>query len=109
MTKSSSRKIVVLRDIPSNMIEEAILVLKNDNHESQKNSSLEKSKIEKKRDFLVLKEAEMIIDNYINSKNTVDTIKKTTPIVKKWYVDFMINAGLVFGIGIFLFLLLKII
>jgi len=36
MTKSCSKKIVVLRDIPSNMIEEAIIVLKNDSFIDEK-------------------------------------------------------------------------
>lgn len=107
MTQSCSRKIVVLRDIPSNMIEEAILVLKTDCNEENKNSD-HKNSIEKKRDFLIIKEADMIISNFINSRNTVNNETKKTAQNRKWYIDFLINMGLIISIGIFIFMIIKI-
>lgn len=106
MTKSCSRKIVVLRDIPSNMIEEAILVLKSDGYTDNKNSS-EKNDAEKKRDFLIIKEAEMIISNYLLNRNTANNEQKRQVNTKKWYIDFLINMGLIIGIGTFAFMLIK--
>jgi len=106
MTKSCARKIVVLRDIPSNMIEEAILVLKSDGYDENKNSN-EKNDVEKKRDFLIIKEAEMIISNYIVNKNSVNNEQKKVLESRKWYIDFFINMGLIIGIGIFAFMLIK--
>ena len=108
MTKSCSRKIVVLRDIPSNMIEEAILVLKSDVYDENKNCN-GKNVTEKKRDFLIIKEAEMIISNFITSRNTVNNNEQKRLIQsKRWYIDFLINMGLIVGIGIFAFMLIKI-
>ncbi|MGE5474021.1 MAG: hypothetical protein ACM3UU_07345 [Ignavibacteriales bacterium] len=106
MTRSCSRKIVVLRDIPSNMIEEAILVLKSDGYSDNRNEN-EKNDVEKKRDFLIIKEAEAIISNYILSRNAVKNEQKSLVERKKWYIDFLINMGLIVGIGIFAFMLIK--
>jgi len=106
MTKSCSRKIVVLRDIPSNMIEEAILVLKAEGDNENKNTA-EKNILQKKRDFLIIREAEMIISNFIMSRNTVSNEQKQITMNKKWYIDFLINMGLIVGIGIFAFMLIK--
>jgi len=106
MTKSCSRKIVVLRDIPSNMIEEAILVLKTEGDNENKNSA-EKNILQKKRDFLIIREAEMIISNFIMSRNTPNNDQKLINMNKKWYIDFFINMGLIVGIGVFAFMLIK--
>ncbi|MGE5328167.1 MAG: hypothetical protein ACM3KR_01510 [Deltaproteobacteria bacterium] len=106
MTKSCPRKIVVLRDIPSNIIEEAILVLKSDTCDENKNSN-EKNGTDKKRDFIIIKEAEMIISNYITNRNSVNNEKNKLIESKKWYIDFLINMGLIVGIGIFAFMLIK--
>ena len=66
MLSDGPKRIVVIKDIQSNMIEEAILILKNGSvvsSESHKGLSLNKDKA-KKTDFL-LKEAEIIIDHYL--------------------------------------------
>ena len=107
MTKSCSKKIVVLRDIPSNMIEEAIIVLKNDSFIDEKSID-EKNKIEKKRDFLILREAETIIENFIrNSRNSLCKPSIVKKVNKKWYIDLIINTGLIAGVSVFIYLIIK--
>ena len=107
MTKSCSKKIVILRDIPSNMIEEAIIILKNDSFIDEK-SITEKNQIEKKRDFLILKEAETIIDNFIrNSRNSLSKPSIVKKVNKKWYIDLIINTGMIVGLSVFIYLIFK--
>ncbi len=107
MTKSCSRRIVVLRDIPSNIIEEAILVLKNESPQNEK-SAAEKNELEKKKDFLVIKEAETIINSYISKDNAQfrkpGLLKGSS---RKWYIDLVINTVLLVGITLFIYLVCK--
>lgn len=108
MTKSCSRRIVVLRDIPSNIIEEAILVLKNESNVVVEKDALEKDKIEKKRDFLIIKEAETIINSFVNDNNKLS--HKTSSIKnlsRRWYIDLLINTSLIVGISVFIYLICK--
>ena len=108
MIKSCSRRVVVLRDIQSNIIEEAILVLKTGDSIDEKDI-VNKNKIEKKRDFLIIKEAETIINSFVNDSkdfsNRTGHIKKLS---KRWYVDLFINTCLIVGISIFIYLICKI-
>lgn len=107
MTKSGTKRMIVLRDIPSNLIEEAILILKNDKT-VEENGLTEKNKSCKKKDFLVIKEAEMIINSF-NKENSV--IRKNSFIQKilgrKRNLDLIINTCLICGIGIMIFLIIK--
>ena len=107
MTKSGAKRMIVLRDIPSNLIEEAILILKNDSNVKE-NSLIEKKQASERKDFLILREAEMIINSFnkqnvaINKNPDVQEILK-----KKWYMDIIINTCLICGIGILIFLIMK--
>lgn len=87
------KNIVVLKDLPSNLVEEAIVILKGDKKRIEclkkhiKNDTLKnKSKnIDKPKDYIV-KEAQMVISNYIsnienqrkykNSKKTNNNMEK---------------------------------
>ncbi len=68
------RNIVVLKDLPSNLVEEAIVILKGDKRKIEclkkhiKNDTLKKQtqKIDKPKDYIV-KEAQMVISNYISN------------------------------------------
>lgn len=105
MIKSCSRRVVVLRNIQSNIIEEAILVLKNGSNMDEKYFS-DKSEAEKKRDFVIMKEAELIINSFGNTAKglpgKVDLLKNPS---RKWYLDLLINACLLIGIMLFMFLI----
>lgn len=69
MDTNTMKNMIILRDLPSNMVEEAYIVFKN-NVKIHKVEKVEKGKKEKKeekiesKDYMV-KEAEMIINDYI--------------------------------------------
>lgn len=78
MLYGNTRKIVVIKDIPSNLVEEAILVLKTDiGKESIRviTKANNNSKISTREDC-VLQEAKIIIDEYINELRKDRKIKK---------------------------------
>ena len=70
MNQSGLKNMVVLRNLPSNLIEEAIIVLKS-NKNIKQIEKIDKNKVKeepkekvKERDY-IQKEAEMLISNYI--------------------------------------------
>ena len=72
MNQSGLKNMVVLRNLPSNIVEEAIVVLKA-NSKVKQDEKIENKKIDKeskiidrnKQNDYILKEAEMLISNYI--------------------------------------------
>ena len=86
METSNLKNMVVLKNLPSNIVDEAIIVLKA-NKKTKKLQKIENKKIlenqENKKDKeYILKEAEMIVDNYIskieNKENDKIIISKDT-------------------------------
>lgn len=70
METSNLKNIVVLKNLPSNIVDEAIIVLKS-NKKAKKLQKIEKKKTQsnenlKKDKEYILKEAEMIVNNYIS-------------------------------------------
>ena len=95
METSKLKNMVVLKNLPSNIVDEAIIVLKT-NKKVKKLQKIEKDKqIAEKEDNkkdkeYILKEAEMIINNYIskienkdNSKIIINKNKNTNEKYKK--------------------------
>lgn len=90
MESSNLKNMVVLKNVPSNMIEEAMIVLKKNikiketelqnciENEINKNTKKDISK-EKSKDYII-KEAEMIIDHYMTN---IENNKKKEIINKK--------------------------
>lgn len=85
MEASKMKNMVVLKNLPSNLVEEAIVILKS-GKKVKKLEKIEKNKraesngtIERKDQDYVLKEAEMLVANYITSleKQENKTIKIT--------------------------------
>ena len=72
MSQSNLKNMVVLKNLPSNIVEEAIVILKT-NKKVKRLEKIEKSKIsedtscKKKEKDYILKEAEMLVSNYISS------------------------------------------
>ena len=72
MNQSNLKNMVVLKNLPSNIVEEAIVILKT-NKKVKKLEKIEKSKMledascKKIEKDYILKEAEMLIANYISS------------------------------------------
>ena len=86
METSNLKNMVVLKNLPSNIVDEAIIVLKA-NKKTKKLQKIENKKIlenqENKKDKeYILKEAEMIVNNYIskieNKENDKIIISKDT-------------------------------
>lgn len=78
METSKMKNMVILRNLPSNIIDEAIIVLKT-NKKVKKLQKVERKRIQsnenaKKDKEYILKEAELIVNNYIS--NIEDTNKK---------------------------------
>ncbi len=87
MNQSALKNMVVLKNLPSNIVEEAIIVLKTNNKVKQ-NEKIEKSinskeeNIDKtKENDYIFKEAEMLVSNYITrleqKKKERNEIQKT--------------------------------
>lgn len=92
MEESKIKNMVVLKNLPSNLIEEAIVILKSnkkikklekiDNEKENKrreNGNKETQKNEIKKDFIV-KEAEMLVSSYISKIENNNLAKKNTKI-----------------------------
>lgn len=115
MYYGKSKRIIVIRDIHSNLFEEAILVLKEDNNQQQeheRNKKINPDKKNIKNDF-ILREAEQIINNYIreNKVNFLPPRKREKEILtsnKKFMKNLIINSALLGSIAAVAFLLFKI-
>lgn len=85
MEASKLKNMVILKNLPSNLVEEAIVILKStakvrDLQKVENNKKGKKEIIERKGNDYVLKEAEMIVSKYITQieeeKNKKETNKK---------------------------------
>ena len=89
METSKMKNMVILRNLPSNLVEEAIVVLKSSKRAKklekiEKNKEIKQNgeKVKREKDY-VLKEAEMLISEYIsklesdNEKHVTKTIKNS--------------------------------
>ena len=69
MDTNTMKNIVILRDLPSNMVEEAFVVFKDNvkihkKEKKEKNKATEKEEKPKTKEYII-KEAEMIVQDYI--------------------------------------------
>lgn len=112
MIRGNTKRVVVIKDIPSNYIEEAILILKAKpgmNIYSNIKESLAKGKVSQGDDYLV-KEAELIISNYVkeNEKNggaARDSGSPPRPIKDKFLTNTIINLVLIGSLSLLIFLI----
>lgn len=72
MNQSGLKNMVILRNLPSNIVEEAIIVLKtnkkvkeNEKVDKNVNTNTKDEKVSNKENDYILKEAEMLVSNYI--------------------------------------------
>lgn len=87
MDKNQMKNIVVLKNLPSNLVEEAILILKSNKKARtykyiDKKENVNQSNSKNQKDY-VIREAESVITNYIN-KIEKKSEKKTTITNKKY-------------------------
>lgn len=119
MIFGNSRRIVVVKGIPSNFIEEAILILKHepdyDNNKPNIKGSTARNDSTKVNTEYILKEAETIINSYITENKLNEKYKKKVVFSKgfprsdKKGINFILNAGLVLSIGILVVVLVRLI
>jgi hypothetical protein len=110
----NNKRIVVIKDIPSNFIEEAILILKSEPDTGDgvnKDCSSAKPGKKKDNEFLI-KEAEMLINNYVKECKsrgifTNEPVKKRRPVKSKFSINVAINIALVCSIAFLVFVLSK--
>lgn len=114
-----SKRVIILKDIHSNLFEEAILVLKEDRDKDNGGAGKESgSKTDTQKNDFILREAENIINNYIkNNKSTLAPVKRE-PIHKegtfgrkvnesKFMKNLIINSALIGSIAAVAFLLIQ--
>lgn len=112
MFYGKSKKVIILRDIHSNLFEEAILVLKEDKEqEKEAGKGLASGKKSNVKSDFILKEAESVINNYIkDNKGKFSPQKKKEPLKpdSKFIRNILINSALFGSIAAVIFLLIKI-
>lgn len=112
MLSEGTKRIVVIRELNSNMIEEAILVLKNGPAEAwEKSRSGAHTQKKSPPDFL-LKEAEMIIHHYLKENQGIfepkgGKEKRKGEQKRKISIGTMINLALIGSILVLVFILSK--
>ena len=87
MESSDMKNMVVLKNLPSNMVEEAIIIFKESQKVKQKEfidkfKNSNSNEVQPKSKDYILKEAEMLVSDYIN---TIENKKK--PVKNKDIVD----------------------
>ena len=82
MQKNKVNNIIVLKNISSNIVEEAIVVLKS--NVNFKNNELIKNKKEENAHFTIVKEAEHVIEDYISKMKTKNKELEEFKIKKKY-------------------------
>lgn len=82
MEASNMKNMVVLKNLPSNLVEEAIIIVKS-NKQVKKLEKIEKKRkqekiepVKKEKDYIV-KEAEMLVSSYISKLETNHQSQKT--------------------------------
>ena len=85
MEDNNLKNIVVLKNLPSNIVEEAIVVLKGNKIKLPENSEINKEIKPKTKEY-ILKEAECVISNYFsNVENKKEKLKKCNHGIEKKY------------------------
>lgn len=81
MSQSNLKNMVVLKNLPSNIVEEAIVILKTNKRVKKfekidKNRRKEEMSSKKNENDYILKEAEMLVSNYISGLEEKKSTKK---------------------------------
>lgn len=89
MEKSQMKNIVVLKNLPSNLIEEALVIVKSNKMAKRfeyidKKENLEKKENSKGNNDYIIREAESVISSYINIIEKKESKKKDFKLIKKY-------------------------
>ncbi|NLK86702.1 MAG: hypothetical protein GX279_04320 [Clostridiaceae bacterium] len=107
MVDGDSKRIVIIKNISSNLIEEAILILKpgQDAPSAAGSGKPAQNRTIKKND-LILKEAEFIIDQYIKEHGLLKSKNKHLPPKKYLHLNLSVNSVInIFLVAAIMFLL----
>jgi hypothetical protein len=90
METNSLKNIIVLKSLPSNIIEEAIIILKSNKYAKkfqtiEKKSREEQSKIEVNKKEYIIKEAEAILSSYVSKIESDKSLAKPNKSLKNKY------------------------
>jgi len=111
MFYGKSKKVIILKDIHSNLFEEAILVLKEDKERDKEvGDGLASGKKSNAKSDFILREAESIINNYIKENKVKFSPQKKRESLKpksKLMMNVLINSALFGSIAAVIFLLIK--
>ena len=89
MEKNQMKNIVVLKNLPSNLVEEAFIILKSNKlaqslkYIEKKEASSKQENNSKSKDYII-REAEMVISNYISSVEKKEQKQDKTKIGNKY-------------------------
>lgn len=89
MQSSDMKNMVVLKNLPSNMVEEAIIIFKETQKVKQKelidkSEKINSTQIQSKTKDYILKEAEMLVTDYINKIENKKKLQNNSDIIKKY-------------------------
>jgi len=115
MVCDGTKRVVIIKNISSNIVEEAILVLKDRKSDKDKNRNviITSANSSKKVNNYMLREAEDIINNYIKERDLKGgfvselNLRPLNP-KRKFFTNVVINTALVASIALLLFLVTKI-
>jgi len=115
MVCDGTKRVVIIKNISSNIVEEAILVLKDRKSDKDKNKNviITSANSSKKVNNYLLREAEDIINNYIRERDLKGgfvnelNLRPLNP-KRKFFTNVVINTVLVASIALLLFLVTKI-
>lgn len=102
MVNSKLKNIIVLKGMASNVVQEAIVILK-PNIELEKGGTLEKNKEISNRKKCVISEAEYIISNYIQEIENTNYKRKKRNLEKKYKISKALNLALIISLIIIVF------
>lgn len=113
MSNGIPKRVVVIKDIPSNIVEEAILILKGDVTTQDIKVSREVSRRNiKKDDKFLISEAQSIINEYIKDGKVQVKPSKVPNLnlnitKKRFFVSSVINLALVGSIALLIFIITR--
>ena len=88
MNTEVMKNMIVIKNLPSNMLEQAFIILKPNLKVKELNTVKSKTKencyINQKEDNYVVKEAELLVSEYISKIEKGDNIRKNSVIEKKY-------------------------
>ena len=113
MDTSGMKNIVVLRELPSNIVEEAIFILKSNKYAKkfetiEKNSKQNNQQRKEKDKEYIIKEAEMIVSNFVTKIENKKTVDKPSKTLKTKY-KILKNYSLAVSIALFISLIINLI